>query len=216
MSTRTRSMIGAGILGLALSFSLIGCGGGASAPAEESAPQEEATTEAEATPEATSEPEAAEPELAEGLTPHENDLLTIGMAQGWNVPTDSAEVEHFDYENGESGNNFFLKYEDESIAHSSFCVAVYDNETYDWVDYGLPSESDHARNIEALDPITINGVEFVGYRSLNTSMDGSEFIYFLYRGVVDGHYIEIFGTDDTADGTLFEDQITMTKSIHIK
>ena len=230
MSAQTRSIIGAGILGLALSFSLVGCGGEASAPAEEPAPQEEATAEPEATdesepaaepeaaePEAAPEPEPAEPELAEGLTLHENDLLTIGIPEGWSVPADAVdEVERFEYEDGESGYSFDLEYEDESMSRRFFAVIVYDAETYDWVSYEVPADSDRARNTEALDPITINGVEFVGYRSINTGMDGTEYHYALYMGVVNGHYIEILCTDSSADGDLFEDQMNMARSIHIK
>ena len=225
MSARTRSIIGAGILGLALSFSLVGCGGEATAPAEEPAPQEEAAAEPEATDEfepaaeseAAPEPESAEPVLAEGLTLHENDLLTIGIPEGWSVPADAVdEVERFEYEDGESGYSFNLEYDDESIGRRSFAVIVYDDETYDWVSYEVPADSDRARNTEALDPITINGVEFVGHRSINTGMDGTEYHYALYMGVVDGHYIEILCTDGSADGVLFEDQMSMARSIHIK
>lgn len=84
------------------------------------------------------------------------------------------------------------------------------------MDYGVPADSDRARNTEALDPITINDAEFVGYRSINMGSDGTEYHYALYMGVVDGHYIEILCTDGSADGVLFEDQINMARSTHIK
>lgn len=111
---------------------------------------------------------------------------------------------------------FSLEYDDESVGRRSFAVIVYDDETYDWVSYEVPADSDRARNTEALDPITINGVEFVGYRSINMGMDGTEYHYALYMGVVNGHYIEILCTDGSADGVLFEDQMNMARSIHIK
>ena len=218
MTTRIHSIIGAGILGLALSFSLVGCGGSAPAPAEESASQEETASEPATEPEseAAAEPVPAEPELAEGLTFHENELLTIGIAEGWSVPADVDEVERFEYEGGESGYGFDLEYDDESIGRRSFIVTVYDEETYDWVSYDVPSDSDHSRDTKALDPITINGVEFTGYRSINTASDGTEYHYALYMGVVNGHYVEILCTDGSPDGILFEDQMLMAGSIHIK
>lgn len=111
---------------------------------------------------------------------------------------------------------FSLEYDDESVGRRSFAVIVYDDETYDWVSYEVPADSDRARNTEALDPITINGVEFVGYRSINMGSDGTEYHYALYMGVVNGHYIEILCTDGSADGVLFEDQMNMARSIHIK
>ena len=107
-------------------------------------------------------------------------------------------------------------HDDESVGRRSFAVIVYDDETYDWVSYEVPADSDRARNTEALDPITINDVEFVGYRSINTGSDGTEYHYALYMGVVNGHYIEILCTDGSADGVLFEDQMNMARSIHIK
>ena len=215
MRTQTRSFIGVGLLGLALAFSLVGCGGGSSAPAEDPAPQEEAAPESEATAESEAPEAPAEPELAEGLTLHENDLLSIGIAEGWSVPAGIEEVERFEYDDS-SGYSFTLDNEDESIDRRSFIVSVYDEATYEWASDELPAESDHAKNIEAIGPVTINGVEFKGYRSDNTSLDGTPYHYMMLCGVVDGHYVEIIGTDGSADGVLFEDQMLMAGSITLK
>ena len=138
MHMQSRSLIGTGLLSLAMAFSLAGCGGGAFAPAEDPAPQEEASAEAEGTPEdeaaadgeaedtvadADAEPEATEPALAEGLTLHENDLLTIGIADGWDVYVMVDEVERFESE-GESGYSFTLQHEDESLGRRLLNVNV--------------------------------------------------------------------------------------------
>ena len=233
MHTQSRSLICAGLLSLAMAFSLAGCGVGASAPAEDPAPQEEASAEAEGTAEdeaaadgeaedtvadaeaADAEPEATEPALAEGLTLHENDLLTIGIADGWDVYVMVDEVERFESE-GESGYSFTLQHEDESLGRRLLNVNVYDEETYEWDTYDLPPENDNMRDIQALGPLTISGAEFTGYRSLNTGLDGTEYHFLQLAGVVNGHYIEIYGTDGSADGVLFDDEMLMAQSLHIK
>lgn len=237
MHMQSRSLIGAGLLSLAMAFSLAGCGGGASAPAEDPAPQEEAAAEAEGTAEdeaaadgeaedtvadadaaeadADAEPDDTEPALAEGLTLHENDLLTIGIADGWDVYVMVDEVERFESE-GESGYSFTLQHEDESLGRRLLNVNVYDEETYEWATYDLPPESDNMRDIQALGPLTISGAEFTGYRSLNTGLDGTEYHFLQLAGVVNGHYVEIYGTDGSADGVLFDDEMLMAQSLHIK
>lgn len=233
MHMQSRSLIGAGLLSLAMAFSLAGCGGGASAPAEDPAPQEEASAEAEGTAEdeAAADGEAedtvadadaaeaddadTEPALAEGLTLHENDLLTIGIADGWDVYVMVDEVERFESE-GESGYSFTLQHEDESLGRRLLNVNVYDEEIYEWATYDLPPESDNMRDIQALGPLTISGAEFTGYRSLNTGLDGTEYHFLQLAGVVNGHYVEIYGTDGSADGVLFDDEMLMAQSLHIK
>ena len=155
----------------------------------------------------------------EGLAFHENDYLTIGLADGWAVNTDVSENKHIDNEDG-SGYYFTVQYDDPSIGRRSFYVSVYDEPTYDWVpdysDGSLPAETEQMRDIEALDPITIDGVKLQGYHSQNTAMDGSTYWFGSYGGTVNGHYIEIFFTDGSEGNVLLEDQIAMAKTVHIK
>lgn len=216
MAQRTCRFLSAGILGLALAFSLASCGGSSPAPVDETTSQEEQAADAGA----SEDREAAEDsDPMGGLAFHENDYLTIGLADGWAVNTDVSENKHIENEDG-SGYYFTAQYDDPSIGRRGFYVSVYDEPTYDWVsdysDGSLPAETEHMKDIEALDPITIDGVELQGYHSQNTAMDGSTYWFGSYGGTVNGHYIEIFFTDGSEGNILLEDQIAMAKSVHIK
>ena len=97
MAQRTCRFLSAGILGLALAFSLASCGDSSPAPVDETTSQEEQAADAGA----SEDREAAEDsDPMEGLAFHENDYLTIGLADGWAVNTDVSENKHIDNEDG--------------------------------------------------------------------------------------------------------------------
>ena len=215
MAKRIRPFLGAGILALALALSLPSCKGSSTKPADDPAPQEEQADSN--SPDNQDAPKADDP--MEGLAFHENDYLTIGLAGGWTVNTDVSENRHIESEKG-SGYNLTVQYEDSSIGRRGFYVMVYDEPAYDWVpdysDGSLPEENDDMGDVEALDPITIDGVMLHGYRCRRTASDGSFFWYGSYSGAVGGHYVEIFFTDGSEDNLLLEDQLGMARSVHIK
>ena len=215
MAKRIRPFLGAGILALALALSLPSCKGSSTKPEDDPAPQEEQADSN--SPDNQDAPKADDP--MEGLSFHENDYLTIGLANGWTVNTDVSENRHIESENG-SGYNLTVQYEDSSIGRRGFYVMVYDEPAYDWVpdysDGSLPEENDDMGDVEALGPITIDGVMLYGYRCRRTASDGSFFWYGSYSGAVGGHYVEIFFTDGSEDNLLLEDQLGMARSVHIK